>query len=214
MSEAAEKPKTTIVVAGRLSYADIFVPREYKKGDGNFRYKADILIPKEETTVGGVKMGGKAVYKKIVAAIAAAKEEEWGSDKSSHPRIPASKVCLKDGDSDEYGTEDSAGHWILRASDTEKPTALARNGRTELTQEDGLLYSGSYANVIVNMWAQNNEWAKRINANLNAVQHVAEGEKFGKTRVKAQDMFGSLDDDDDTGFDDIDDEGEDDELSF
>lgn len=212
-TDTQEIPATTITVGGRLSFADIFVAREFKKGDGNFKFSSDILIPKKEEVVHGIKIGGPAVKKQIMEAIAAAKVEKWGGDTSVHPKIKASNVCFKDGDSEEHGSEETRGHWILRAKDDDKPTTLARNGRDEVKQSDGLIYSGSYANVMVNLWAMDNEWGKRINSNLRGVQVIGDGEKFGKGRVDAASMFGSLDDDDDTGFGDMD-ADDDDEIAF
>lgn len=193
-STKTEIPSTTIAVMGRLSYADIFVPREYKKGDGNFKYSVDVLIPKKATTVGGVEMGGPAVKAQILAAIAAAKVEKWGPDTSTHPKLKPAKVCFKDGDSEEMGNDEAAGHWVLRAKDDDAPQTLARNGQPT-TQADGLLYSGSYGRVLVNFWAMDNDWGKGVNSNLRAAQHVAHGERFGRPRVDAADLFGSLDDD-------------------
>lgn len=216
MSDAQQEiPATTVVVCGRLSYCDAFTPREYKKGDGVFRYKTNVLVPKEEIVVGGVTMGGPKVVEAVKKAIAAAKIEEWGADESSHPKLPMSKVCMRDGDNEEYGDEDSAGHWIISASERapNQPQIIDRDGSTPLTEADGKIYSGAWARVVINTWGQNNDWGKRVNANLSAIGFIKHDEKFGKTRINAAAMFGSLDDDDDAGFDsDLDEDDE--EMAF
>jgi len=212
MSDAQEIPATTVVVCGRLSYCDAFKPRPFAKNEGEPRYKTNILVPKEEKVVGGVTMGGKKAVAAIKKAIAAAKKEKWGADESSHPKLPMSKVCFRDGDNDEYGDENSAGHWIVVSSEFEAPQVIDRDGTTPLTEADGKIYSGAWGRVVINTWGQDNEYGKRVNANLRAIGFIAHDDKFGKGRVNAASMFGSLDDDD-SGFDpDVDEDDE--EMAF
>lgn len=200
-------PQTTVVVAGRLSYCDAFKPREFEKGAGNAKYKTNILVPKEAVEIGGVTMGGKAQLDKIRAAIAAAKAEKWGNDKESQPRLGQSVVCMKDGDAvdsegvpEKWVSEETAGHYVITASDSDAPTVVDRRKRV-ISEADGLVFSGSYARVVINTWGQDNKYGKRVNANLRSIQHIAKGEAFGKGGGDGTDLFGSLDDDDDTGFD-------------
>lgn len=217
MSDAQQEiPESTVVVCGRLSYCDAFKPKPFGKGEdatGEPKYKTNILVPKEETVVGGVTMGGKKALAVVKKAIAAAKKEKWGADESSHPKLPMSKVCLRDGDNPEYGDENSAGHWIVVASELEAPQVIDRDGVTPLTEADGKIYSGAWARVVINAWGMDNKWGKRVNANLRAIGFIKHDEKFGKGRVNAASMFGSLDDDDDSGFDPEVDE-DDEEMAF
>ena len=39
---------------------------------------------------------------------------------------------------------------------------------------------GDYVNAVIEVWAQNNDFGKRINANLVGIQYVKQGESFGK----------------------------------
>ena len=198
-----ELPETQVIVTGRLSYADLFRARKFKTdaADKPGRYKTDVLIPKNTEQ-------GKKDLAAIKAAAAAAKKEKWG-DKI--PPLGADRLCLKDGDT--TGREEHRGHWVLKASETEAPQLIDRDGRTELTESDGKLYSGCVARVMVNLWAQDNDFGKRINANLRGVQFVAHGEPFGKGRISAKEAFGSLEDEDadDLGFGEI---GEDEVDSY
>ena len=147
-----------------------------------------MLVPKDTAQ-------GKLDFAAMQKASALAKKEKWG-DKV--PPIAAHMLCVKDGDT--LGKEEMAGMWVLSASDDTPPQILDKDGQTELTERDGLVYSGSYARVMVNFWAQDNEYGKRINANLRAVQHVAKGDAFGKGRTDARAAFGSLADDDIAGL--------------
>ena len=50
---------------------------------------------------------------------------------------------------------------------------------------------------VIDVWAQNNQYGKRINAQLDGVQFVRDGEPFGEggISVDAFDAFGDDDDD-------------------
>lgn len=199
-SATVEIPATQVTITGRLSYADIFKPRSFEKGDdANARYKTLVLIPKDTEQ-------GKKDFAALKAASEAAKKEKWG-DKI--PTLTPDKLCVKDGDT--LGKDETKGMWVVAASDDTAPVVLDRDGRTELTEKDGKVYSGSYARVIVNLWCQDNKYGKRVNANLRALQFVAHGEAFGKGRIDARAVFGSLEDDDvaGLGFGSLDEGGED-----
>ncbi|MNP47458.1 hypothetical protein D3C76_1415120 [compost metagenome] len=62
--------------------------------------------------------------------------------------------------------------------------------RTQLTAQEGKPYSGCYVNVIVDIWAQDNSYGKRINAQLQGIQFVRDGEAFsgGGTSADASDF--------------------------
>jgi len=68
-----------------------------------------------------------------------------------------------------------------------------------LTENDNRIYAGCYVNAIVVLWAQNNNYGKRINANLLGVQFVADGSPFGDGGTSAGvddfDAFGDNGDD-------------------
>lgn len=189
-AKTVEIPPTQVIIEGRLSYADIFRPRSFEKGDdANARYKTLILVPKNTER-------GKADFEALRKASAIAKKEKWGE---KIPKIPSNMLCIKDGDG-EYGKEETAGCWIVSASEDTPPQVLDRDGQTELSESDGKIYSGVVARVMLNLWCQDNKYGKRVNANLRAVQFVRHDEAFGKGRVDARAAFGSLEDDDVEGL--------------
>jgi hypothetical protein len=71
----------------------------------------------------------------------------------------------------------------------------------ELAEDDGVLYSGCYVNMTVTLWTQDNEYGKRVNANLRAVQFVKDGEAFGVAPVDAEEEFDEVEIEDDEGGD-------------
>ena len=48
--------------------------------------------------------------------------------------------------------------------------------------------------ALVDFWAQDNQFGKRVNATLTGVQFVRDGDSFGGARVAAADDFDVLDD--------------------
>jgi hypothetical protein len=57
--------------------------------------------------------------------------------------------------------------------------------KTPLAESDNRPYSGCYVNCIIELWAQNNAYGKRINANLLAVQFYKDGQPFGDAGANA-----------------------------
>lgn len=90
-------------------------------------------------------------------------------------KLPADKICLRDGDDVEYAGY--AGHMSIKASTPKRPMVLDRD-RSPLAEDDNRLYAGCYVNAIIELWVQNNQWGKRINANLLGVQFFKDGEPF------------------------------------
>lgn len=113
-------------------------------------------------------------------------------------KLKEDKLCLKDGDGVEYGGY--AGNMSIKASSPKRPMVIDRD-KTPLVENDERLYAGCYVNAVVELWAQNNQWGKRINANLLGVQFFKDGEPFADGVVATDDDFDAFDDDpDDDGF--------------
>ena len=116
-------------------------------------------------------------------------------DKLKGTKLKADKICFKDGDDIDY--DGYAGHMSLKASSNKRPMVLDRD-RTPLSEDDNRPYSGCYVNAIIELWAQDNNYGKRINANLLGVQFFKDGAPFGDgVSAKADDFDAFGDDDDD-----------------
>ena len=114
-------------------------------------------------------------------------------------KIPSDKICLKDGD--ESDKEGYQGCYTIKASTKKRPLVIDRD-KSPLTEEDNKIYAGCYVNAIFSLWAQNNQYGKRINAQLDGVQFVKDGEPFGDSGVSVSefDAFGSDMEPDDFAF--------------
>lgn len=168
----------------RISYPHLFEPFAYQ-GTGKAKYSAKFLLLKDDPQV-----------KPLVAAM-----KELAAETFKDKKLPPSdKLCLRDGD--QTNKEEDEGHWIVSASDDRRPVVVDRD-RSPLTAEDDVIYPGCYVNVKIRLWAQDNQYGKRINANLLGVQFVKEGERFGSGRKQetADEMFGDATDFDADGDD-------------
>ena len=115
-------------------------------------------------------------------------------------KLPSDKICLKDGD--ESGREEYENHFTLKAANNKRPKVIDRD-KSPLTEEDDKPYSGCYVNAVIDLWAQSNQYGKRVNANLLGVQFYKDGEPFES---------GVVADDDD--FEEVEVEGEDDDFQI
>jgi len=162
----------------RLSFPSIFNRASFNGNEG--KYEATFLIPKED----------EATYNAIMEGTSELIKEH-------KVKVPKDKLCIKDGDEIEY--DGYAGMWAVKASNNSRPTVIDRD-KTPLVEEDNKLYAGCYVNAIIELWLQNNQYGKRVNANLLGVQFVKDGEPFGTEKVASPDEFDEVEDD----FDDED----------
>ena len=159
----------------RLSFPSVFNRSVFDGKEG--KYEATFLLSKSDTAT-------KAVLEKAIAA----------AMKDANVKVPSSKIFLKDGDDFEYdGYEDV---WSIKASANRRPTVINRD-KTPLTAEDEVIYAGCYVNASIDLWVQNNNYGKRVNANLYGVQFLKDGDSFGAGPVDATDDFDEIDDEDD-----------------
>ena len=81
--------------------------------------------------------------------------------------------------------------------------ASARGGfenlqsRNDIDKGDPRIFGGVYVVGVVTLWALDNEWGKRINASLEAVQYARTGKSFGSPPLNIDDAFDDLPEEDD-----------------
>jgi hypothetical protein len=191
----------------RLSYPHLFEPQERLSDDGETRlvYSAAFLIPKE-----GDEFKNALAVRKAMKALMV---EKYGPDETKHPRIPAERKCLRDGD--EKDGEEYHGHWYVNAnSSTKRPPTIITNRKGKdgkwIEAEPGgkgAPYGGCYVNAIITIWLQDHKkYGKRLNASIESVQFRRDGEPFGAGRVDPNSRFSDDDvdviEDDDNAYDD------------
>lgn len=160
----------------RLSYPNLFKARAMEK-DKEPSFSAAFIFDK-------VKDAAQIV--KLQAMIKAVAEEKWGVGKI--PKVM--KPCLRDGaekDTDGYGPD-----VMFFSAGNKKRIPVVDRDLTPLTEQDSKPYAGCYVNVSVRLWAQDNDYGKRVNAQLRAVQFVRDGEAFGDKPADATKEFSAL----------------------
>jgi len=159
----------------RLSFPALFRKATFNGEDT--KYEATFLINK-----GGQKALIAEIEKEIKVRI---------SDDLKGSKLGPDKLCLRDGDDASY--QGYAGHMSLKASSSKRPLVIDRD-KSPLTEDDGVVYGGCYVNAVVELWAQNNNYGKRINATLLGIQFSRDGESFSSGSTGSEDDFDSLDD--------------------
>lgn len=155
----------------RLSFPSLFQPSVFE-GNSSGKYEATFLLSKDD------KKTKAKIDKTIQALIAEAKI-----------KVAADKIAIKDGDDSSY--DGYGDHWSIKASNKARPLTL-NSDKSQLTEQDGKLYSGCYVNAIIGFWVQNNKYGKRVNANLYGVQFVKDGEPFGAAMIDVTNDFDDI----------------------
>lgn len=159
--------QTAKLKAVRLAFPALWEP-ETVNGEGKPAYSGTFLIEPTDPQV-----------KAINAVIEAVAKDKWGAKAGDVLKAlrAGDKVCLHNGDlKAQY--DGFAGNFFVTARNVLRPLVVDAD-KTPLTEADGKPYSGCYVNVNIEIWAQDNKFGKRVNANLLGVQFVRDGDRFG-----------------------------------
>lgn len=175
MTNATFKPETgkIIVDEARLAFSDsLFEAKAFtdpKTGQqGAMQHAATFIIAR----------GGNA-RKVIEAEEERVAKEKWGA---KAPAILAeiranNRGAIKNGEL-KASYDGFPGNDFVAANNKTRPTIVNRQG-AQVSQTDGLIYAGCYVRPHITLWAQDNAYGKRINANVTGVQFVRDGDAFG-----------------------------------
>lgn len=168
---------TIKIAAARLSFPSLFNMATFG-GESTGKYEATFILDKKEHAV---------LIKELQAAIEKLSKDELKG------KVPADKLCLKDGDETERA--EFAGKFTIKASTKKRPLVINRD-KSPIAETDNVIYAGCYVNGLISLWAQNNQYGKRINAQLDGIQFMRDGEPFGdgSIGVDAFDAFGNDED--------------------
>ena len=174
----------------RLSFPRLFEARAFQEGQTE-RYEASFLLDPSDKA-------HKKQIEQIEAAAEAMIQEKW-------PKKRPSKIEFCFGYADEEGLEYDGyeGMFFIRTNKKApdgRPLVVDR-ANNPLTADDGVVYAGCYVNGTLSLWLQDNQYGKRINANLRGVQFVADGEAFsGVARVDPDDEFEAMEEADESDY--------------
>lgn len=161
----------------RIAFPQIFEAKTVN-GEGEPAFSASFLLEESNPCVATLRTAIEEVGKaKWGAKWAAVKKEIEAKD----------RTALHDGDtkSDYAGFP---GNLFVTARNKVRPTVVDRD-KTPLVAQDGKPYAGCYVNASIELWAQDNNYGKRINASLRSVQFVKDGEAFSGGGAGSADDF-------------------------
>jgi hypothetical protein len=166
-----------------IAYAQgIFTARAAKPGDPE-KYGAAFLLEKNHPSL-----------KQLSDAVIAAAKVKWPTKwEDMLKQLKAGdRLPVHNGDA-KANSAGYAGRLYVNAGNSIRPTVLDRD-KSPLTASDGRPYSGAVVNAFVEIWAQDNQHGKRVNASLLGVQFVRDGERLAGGSVATADDFEALPD--------------------
>ncbi len=163
----------------RCAFPQFFEAQSFNEGKPAFG--GSFIFPQEHEA-----------YEQMKNAIREEAKTKWAAkaDEVLKSLGATDKLCLHNGDSKaEY--EGFPGNYFVSARNEVRPVVVDKN-RAPLTAADGKPYAGCYVTVILDVWAQDNKYGKRVNASLAGVQFFADGDAFAGGGVARVDDFEDL----------------------
>lgn len=176
--------ETVISLKGvRLAFPSLFDTDSYQRHSATF-----ILDPVKHADL----------VKQLDAEITRVATEKWGEKAKgvltklhADEKVAFVKADKLNKDGDVYSGFEGQ-YWI--AANTKVQPTIVDLDRSPLTRASGRPYAGCYVVARVAIWAQDNEWGRRINAELKGVQFYRDGDAFSGGRPADPDDFEDLSD--------------------
>ena len=163
----------------RLAFPQLWEAKTVN-GEGTPGFSATFLLPLDHPQMN--------VLQKTIEAVA---EEKWG-DKApailKQLRAQDKALCHNGDLKTQY--DGFEGTRYINARNTTRPLVIDRD-KTPLISADGRPYAGCYVNALIDVWAQDNNYGKRINASLQGIQFFADGDAFSGGGIASEDDFDS-----------------------
>jgi hypothetical protein len=161
----------------RLAFPALFEAKTVN-GEGEPAFSASLLIDPKDPQV-----------KTINSAIDAVAKEKWGPKATAilTAMRAADKTCLHNGDlkADYAGFE---GQLYVSARSKSRPLVIGAD-KAPLAAADGKPYAGCYVHASIELWAQDNSYGKRVNAQIRGVQFYKDGDAFAGGGAASEDEF-------------------------
>lgn len=168
----------------RITFPVLFNPKGIRQEDGSMstpKYGASFLFPPNGEQ-----------HKELSKAIIAVAKEKWPTAWEIHVRNAKAtdKLCVHDGNLKTY--QGYANNLFLTASTEVQPDVRDSDASRLGSSKAGRIYAGCYVDAVVQLWAQDNKWGKRVNAELLGVQFRRDGDAFRAGAVAADEDFEDL----------------------
>lgn len=164
----------------RLAFPVLFEAKTVN-GEGKPAFSAAFLIDPNSLLV--------SVINQTIETVARAK---WGAraDAILKQMRAQDKTCLHDGDL-KASYDGFPGMLYVSARNAVRPLAIDKD-KTPVAESDGRLYAGCYVNASIELWAQDNNYGKRVNASLRGVQFLRDGDAFAAGGAADESEFDDL----------------------
>ena len=169
-----------LIENARLAFPDLFEAKSFEGGKPKFG--AAFLMEPNNPAIVKLRDAEKTVAK-----------EKWGAkaDTILKEIIANGRQVVQDGDK-KASYDGYAGMLFINANSDTRPSVYDRD-KTVLAAGDGRPYAGCYVDATVEVWAQDNKFGKRINAQLTGVRFRADGDSFSAGAPPAEaDDFADL----------------------
>lgn len=173
----------------RLAFPSLFKATAFNAGDEP-SYSATLLLT-EGATVTDPATGKQTTIEDACDAVGA---EKWGTKWAATKKelVAKDKMAYHDGNAKaNYAGFEGNTYIATRAKVSARPTVIDQR-RSPLTEEDGKPYAGCYVNASIELWAQDNNYGRRINAQIRGVQFARDGDAFAGGAPADANEFGEV----------------------
>ena len=164
----------------RLAFPVLFEAKTVN-GEGEPAFSASFLMPPDHPGI-----------KTINEAVEQIGKEKWGAKWPSIKKELSAKdkLPIHDGDLKERYAG-FPGNMFVNARNKVRPGIFDRD-KSPLQPSDGRPYAGCFVNASIELYAQDNNYGKRVNASLRGVQFLKDGEAFSGGGAASADEFDDL----------------------
>lgn len=169
-----------------VAFPVLFTAKSFRDSDPAF--SASFLFD-DNTKVVNMETGETGDIALLKQSIIKVAKDKWPQEFTNIIKTLAAqdKLPYHDGDlKSKY--EGFAGRVYLSARSKARPITLDRDG-SALSETEGKIYSGARVNARVDLWAQDNQYGKRVNASLKGVQFEADDKPLAGDAPASPDEF-------------------------
>lgn len=164
----------------RLAFPVLFEAKTVN-GEGKPAFSASFLLDPADPQV-----------KALNQAIEQVAKDKWGAKAEAilKQMRAQDKVALHDGDL-KANYDGFPGNLYVSARSATRPLVIDKD-KSPLTEQDGKPYAGCFVNASIELWPQDNNYGKRVNASLRGVQFFRDGDAFAGGGVASEDEFDDI----------------------
>lgn len=162
----------------RLSYPNLFKPRDAEKPGAKPKFGCSLIIPKAaEKTLELIERCTQAAIAKGL--------ETWGN--LSAKQIQKLKLPLRDGDEDRDTQPEYADAFFINCTTATKPGIFDRDNQPIIDETE--VYAGCFVRASLNFYPYDFEGTKGVAVGLNLIQKLGDGEPLSGAHADPEEDF-------------------------